>query len=582
MLGRLKLTLAASVLAVLAAPTLIRAQEGGRFRVIIPHFEPRQNADRGFGRDVAEELRRLINTLPTHVAMERRDIERQVDNFNMDMDELNCLYTIQLAAQINVPVAICANYTEDAQRNMTLNASIRTVTTSEEYTLEPFTVARNQRREAAQQIFNQFDRYNTQVRSAAICNDYAASQQWDNALRNCDESLAINPNAMSVRFLRGRVLYEMQQYEESLAELDRVLEQDPFHEDALQLAGYIALTQGQEEQGRTYYRRYLEINPGNVAVRMNIAYEMAQAGDPVGAMEFIQVGLDVDPNNVDLLDQYGGFAFAAALRAQDEFNLTNPAPPGGTASLSPEAADFYRETIGAYTKVFEARGAETQPDRLRNIVAAYIQLEDLPSAIQLSERVLQTHPQEERIWTLYADALQRSGRLEDAIVALNRLLEIQPNHPTATLRQGQWLIQARRIEDAVPVLTRVAEQGGQQADQAARLFFNEAYTNGHQRNDYAYSIRGMTAAKQLPNVSETMRNQLNFWHGFSLYSQAVAEQEPQNVQSAQATLPKFRQALQLFNTSGSYPSSVNVNLAQLVEATNTYIEIQDAIIRRGR
>ena len=26
---------------------------------------------------------------------------------------------------------------------------------------------------------------------------------------------------------------------------------------------------------------------------MRIAYELAQAGDPVGAMEFIQVGLDV-------------------------------------------------------------------------------------------------------------------------------------------------------------------------------------------------------------------------------------------------------------------------------------------------
>jgi tetratricopeptide (TPR) repeat protein len=578
MLGRLKLPLAATVVAMVAAPALIHAQEGGRFRVIIPHFEPRQNADRGFGRDVADELRELINTLPTHVAMERRDIERQADAFNMRMDDLNCLFTIQLAAQINVPVAVCASYTEDAQRNMTVTASIRDVAGSTEFALEPFTVARNQREEAARQIFTQFDRFNTQVRSAAICNDYAASQQWDNALRNCDESLAINPNATSVRFLRGRVLYEMERFDEALEEFDRVLAEDPFHEDALQLAGYINTTQGDAQAGREYYGRYLEINPGNVAIRMRIAYEMAQAGDPVGAMEFIQVGLDVDPNSVDLLDQYGGFAFAAALQAQDAHNLDNP----GAQGVAPAAADFYREAIGAYLKVFEAQGAETPPDRLRNIVAAHIQLEDLPAAIQMSERVLETHPEEDRIWTLYADALQRSGRLEDAIAALDRLLAIQPDHPTAALRQGQWLIQAKRIDDAVPVLTRVAQQGEQQADQAARLFFNEAYTNGHQRQDYAYSIRGMGAAKQLPNVSASMRNQLNFWHGFSLYSQAVAEQENQTLANAQLTLPKFREALTLFNSSGSYPSSVNVNLAQLVEATNTYIEIQDAIIRRGR
>ena len=551
MLGRLKLTLAASALAVIATPALAHAQEGGRFRVIIPPFEPRQNADRGFGEDVAEELREMINTLPTHVAMDEDDIEDQAENFNMRIRDLNCLYTIQLAAQINVPVAVCGSYTEDPQRNMTVSASIRDVASSTEFPLESFTVPRNQREQAAQQIFTQFDRFNTQVRAAGICNDYAASQQWDNALRNCDEALE---------------------------EFDTVLEQDPFHEDALQLAGYIHTTQGDAVAGREYYRRYLDINPGNVAIRMRIAYEMAQAGDPQGAMEFIQVGLDVDENNVDLLDQYGGFAFAAALQAQDAHNLGNPDAQG----LAPEAAEYYREAIAAYMKVFEARGAETQPDRLRNIIAAYIQLEDLPSAIQMSERVLETHPNEDRVWTLYADALQRSGRLEDAIAALDRLLALQPNHPTAGLRQGQWLIQAKRIEDAVPVLSRVAEQGAQQADQAARLFFNEGYTNGQQQSDYAYAIRCMSAGKQIPGASEGMRNQLNFWHGFALYNQGMAEQEPQNLQSAQATLPKFRQALELFNQSGNYPQSVNVNMAQLVEATNTYIEIQDAIIRRGR
>jgi len=578
MLGRHNLTLAAAAIALLAAPASMRAQEGGRFRVIIPPFEPQERADRGFGRDVAEELRDLMNTLPTHVALDEDEIEDQAENFNMDLDDLNCLYTIQLAAQTNIPVAICASYTEDQSRNMTITATIHTVTTSEQFPLEPFTVARNEREEAAQEIFRQFDRYNTQVRSAAICNDYAASQQWDNALRNCDESLAINPNAMATRFLRGRILYEMDRNDEALEEFNTVLAADPFHEDALQLAGYISTVEGDADAGRDFYRRYLDINPGNVAIRMRIAYEMAQAGDPVGAMEFIQVGLDVDPESVDLHDQYGGFAFAAALQAQEAYNMTTPDAQG----LAPEAAEYYREAIAAYLKVFEGRGAETQPDRLRNIVAAYIQLEDLPAAIAMSERVLETHPDEDRIWTLYADALQRSGRLEDAISALDRLLELQPDHPTAALRQGQWLIQAKRMDEAVPLLTRMAEQGESQADQAARLFFNEAYTNGHQQSNYAYSIQGMTAAKRLPNISQGMRNQLNFWHGFSLYSQGIAEQEPQTLESAQATLPKFQQALELFNQSGQYPASVNVNLQQLVEATNTYIEIQDAIIRRGR
>jgi tetratricopeptide (TPR) repeat protein len=580
MLGRLRLPLAASALALIAPPALLHAQgqAGGRALVMIPYFEARNNADRGFGRDASEELRRLINSLPTYAPMQEREIRDQARTFDMRIEDLNCLYTVQLATQLNVPVAICANYTEDAQRNVTVNATIRNVTAGEEYPLEPFTVARNDRRGAAQQLFTQFDRFTTQIRAAGICSDYANSQQWENALRNCDESLAINPNAISVRFLRGRILYEMQRGQEALGEFDRVLQQDPFHEDALQLAGYISVTSGDEARGRDYYSRYLELNPGNVQIRMRIAYEMAEAGDPVGAMQFIQVGLDVDPTNVDLLDQYGGFAFRAALNAQEAYAASTPNAEG----VAPRAAEYYREAIAAYMRVFEARGAETPADRLRNIIAAQVQLGDLPAAIALSERVLQTHPREAPIWTLYADALQRSGRLDDAVAALGRLLEIQPDHPTAGLRRGSILIQARRTEEALTVLTPVAQRDPQQADQAARLFFNEGYTNGQQRQDFAYSIRNMTAAKQLPNVPEAMRNQLNFWHGYSLFQSAMAEQQPQTLQTAQATLPKFREALQLFNQSGNYPASVNVNIAQLVDNANTYIEIQDAIIRRGR
>ncbi len=51
---------------------------------------------------------------------------------------------------------------------------------------------------------------------------------------------------------------------------------------------------------------------------------------------------------------------------------------------------------------------------------------------------------------------------------------------------------------------------------------------------------------------------------------------------ARSTLPKFQQALRLLNDIGDYPSTVNVEIRQQLEAAQTYIEIQEAIIRRGR
>ena len=579
MLGRLKRTFALALAAIVIAPAAqIAAQDGGRFRVIIPYFEPLEDADRGFGKDVSKELRELLEDFPTHVSMEEGDIKDEAKRFDMKIDDLNCLYTRQLASQVNIPVAICGSYTEVSKDNFMLSAEVWDIQGSESFPIEAFAATKDDRELAAQSIYEQFERYSTTVRSAAICNDYYASQQWDNALRNCDESLSLNPNQIGTRYLRGRILYEMERMDESLGELETVIEANPFHEDALQLAGYISAVSEQDDKARDYYSRYLDINPGNAAIRMRIAYELAQAGDPVGAMDFIQVGLDVDTENVDLHEQYGGFAFSAALDIQQEAALD---AQNDADAVAPEAVGYYREAISSYEKVFEAKGADTPVGHLANVVSAYIQLEDLDNAITMSERVLETHGEEDRLWILYADGLQRADRLDEAITALDRVMEINPDHPSAALRQGNWLIQASRLQDAVVVLSRASEGNPAQAEQAGRMIFAEAYQNGYQQNNFQYTVDGMVAGKQIPNLGEEMLHQMNFWHAFSLYRKAVVEQEPNTLQSAQTTLPAFQQALQLLGDVGGYPSSVNLNLTELQGNVGTYIEIQEAIIKRG-
>ena len=580
MAGRLHLTLALAAAALLIGPAADAvAQDGGRFRVLIPYFEPIEGARDNFGKDASKDLREMISTLPTHVAMEEGDIKNEVKRFDMKIEDLTCITTRQLASQINVPVAVCGQYTQNPDKSWTLTAEVWNIQASESFPIEEITVPERGREEAARHVFESFDRYNTTVRSAAICNDYMASQQWENALRNCDESLALNPNQIGTRYMRASILYNMENYPSAMEELERVIESQPFHEDALQLAGYISAVTEQDEAARDYYERYLELNPGNAAIRMRIAYDLAKAGDPEGAMQFIQVGLDHDPSNVDLWEQYGGFAFSAALEIQQAAAVG--AQDSGQ-EVVPEAVEYYREAIEAYEKVFEAKGAETNVGHLKNIVRAHIQLGDMQAALDMSERALSTHPQDDELWLLHADGLQRNGQLDEAIAALDRVREINPEHPSASLRQGNWLIQAGRIEDAVTVLSAASQSNPQQAEQAARMIFAEAYQNGYQKDDFQYAIRGLTAAKRLPNLSTTMTSQLNFWHGFSLYQAAVKEQEPQTLQTAQSTLPKFQEAIRLLQQSGDYPSTVNVNLAQLLENTNTYVEIQEAIIKRGR
>ena len=478
---------------------------------------------------------------------------------------------------MNAEVALCASYTENPDKSWTVNAEFWDIQSNESFKVSEITVGEREEEAAATHIFTEFDLYVQQVRAAAICGDYFASQQWDNALRNCDQALELNENANETRYLRGRILYEMERYPDALEELDRVLAVNGFHEEALQLAGYIATIEEQQDKGREYYGRYLELNPGNAAMRMRIAYDLAQAGDPVGAMDFIQVGLDVDAENVDLWEQYGGFAFRAATDAQQMAALS----PGDDAGISPEVQEYYRRAINAYERVFEGKGAETPVGHLRSILGAYIQLEELDAAIEFGGQALRTHGEEDVLWSFYADALQRAGRLDEAIAALDRVREINPSHPSASLRQGNWLIEAGRLEDAVMVLKDAVAANPAQAEQAARMVFNDAYQKGYQEKEYPYAIAGMTMAKELPGLSEGLMSQLNFWHGFSIYQAAVVEQEPQTLGSARSTLPKFQEAMGLLGQSGDYPGSVNVNLTQVLENLSTYVEIQEAIIKRG-
>jgi tetratricopeptide (TPR) repeat protein len=571
--------LIACLVAALAPAPVASQDAGSRYRVLIPWFEPLDGADDDFGEDASDELRDLISTLITHEAMSEDDIEDEARNFDLDMDELGCAPAIQIASQLSVPVVVCATYSATADRGWIVNARVRNVVAGEDFVLDEIRVPRDDADElAAQEIFSQFDRYNNLVRASGFCADYAASRQFEQALGQCDAALAISADATSTRFLRAQILRELERNEESLEETLRVLGEDPYHELALQNAGYLSALADDDEAARDYYGRYLEINPGDVGIRMRIAYDLARAGDPVGAMELVAEGLEVDTGNPDLWDQYGGFAFRAGQDAQIDYQRANP----DAEDLAPEAAEFFRDAIEAYGQLFAARGADTPADRLRNVLRAHLQIGEDQAAVDAAGRFVQTHPDDAPLWSLLADAQHRLDLLDDALATLERVAEIDPEYPNLSLRRGSWLLEARMVDAAIATLADAAERSAEMADQAARMVWNEGYQNGYQIDDFAYAINMMMAAKQFPNLSETMVHQLNFWHGHSLMRSAIPEQRDLTLASAEATLPKFREALDLVRASGDYADTVGMDLeSQVVQPIQQYIDIQEAIIQRG-
>lgn len=559
--------------AFLFLPALASAQQEvqGRFRVMIPDLFPGEDTGRGFGEDVAEELRDLINQLPTHEPVERNEIRDAMRQFDIDRDDLNCIRSRQLATQINAELVMCANYTEGRDDWTLTDIAFVSVASGETFTVDDFTVPDDDGDElAAQHIFGVFDGYIEQLRYAAICQEYFGSQQWANALQNCDRAIEGNPGSEGSRYARARAVMELGDRQEGLDEMVRVLDLNPFHENALQFAGMLSAEFGMDEESLQYYSAYLELNPGNAAVRMNVAYELATAGNPRGAMTLIEVGIEMDDTNIDLWQQLGGFAFTAAGQAME-----------GQSEPTPEVEQLYRRAIEAYTRVFDARGAETTPAQLGNVINAYVQLGD-PAAIDFAQRAVQVHPEEAALWSRLAEALRRNDRLEEAIAALESAKQTDPDFPNLSARQGSWLLEADEVDEAVGFLKEAVERGEQPADMMANLLFGKAYNDGVQTTNWTYAISLLERTKDEFEVSDNMSSQLNFWHGWSLYNHGLALQEPSTIDSARQSLPIFQQALQLFELGRAYAATVeSINLAQILSATQTYVDIQDAIIRRG-
>ena len=253
MFGPMKLGVRALALALVVIPAMTAGAVSGqeRFRVLIPDFFAMQDANRNFGRDVAKELREMVNAMPTHQPIARDEIRDNLRRLDVDMEDLSCLTTRQFAPQVNARVAICMTYVEQANDRIMSQIQIVNVEAGQVFPVPDLTINKDMKMEAARHIVSAFDMFIQQDRRRTFCYDYVRQELWDQALDNCTQAFDLNPDDNEVLYQRGWVLWQMERNAEALAVLLDVLETNPYHEDALNLAGFLAIAQGDREAGRS-------------------------------------------------------------------------------------------------------------------------------------------------------------------------------------------------------------------------------------------------------------------------------------------------------------------------------------------
>jgi tetratricopeptide (TPR) repeat protein len=572
MTGRLPV-LAFAAAALLAAPSLpassLAAQDP--YRVLIPDFFAKDGQDRGFGEGAANELRDLIDGMPGFEPIERGAIQDEVRKYEMRMQDLDCVKAKQLASLIgNVKLVFCANYSSQGENRVIDGIEVWDTQDTAPFPIEGFTVARGERAPAAQRIQQAFDKFTQGLRATSFCQDYFDSNDWEQALRNCEQALTLNPNAIGTLFLKAEILRQMNRLEESLNTVAQVIAADPLNEDALQMGGFLATQLNRAQQARGYYQQYLDLNPGDVAVRQRIAGEIAEAGDPEGAMIFIEGGLTVAPTNESLLLAHGSYAFAAAAKASQAQQVEN------SAGLTPQVQGLYRKAIDTFQKLYQEKGAQLEVDYVWNIVKAQMMLQDFSGAITSAEDFMRVHPQHAGLLFDYYVSLERANRTDDAIAALRKLETLDPSNTEVPFRLGLALLNQDKLEEAIPILAR-AVTPTRTADQLSDQIFAKANEKGFQTRNWGEAVRYLNAAKDLP-ITANQRGKLDFYIALAHLQRGAGmiDVNAPTIEAVCRTRPIFTEAQRFAEASRAWASATGGQAqAQHAEAASALTQLLD-------
>jgi tetratricopeptide (TPR) repeat protein len=562
---------------------------------------PGAGIDKSFGEKVAEEVGKSLENFDAIEPMEDKEIEAALKRFGLEDQVLTPVQWRQLASQLNADLVMVGN-ADPAGAGVQVKARFVQAKSGEELLIPDFTVGGDgggEAREASRRIIEAFDAQVAYLKALQFCQEYLAANQFDDALRNCEEAIALRPDAIQAHYFHGRSLMGLERYDEAVEHLEMVLADDPAKEDAIQSLAYSHAQLGNADRATDLYMQYLDFNPDDAEVRLNVAFNLAQAGAYESAIQIIQDGLERDPENEDLLLYLGNVALAKATQA------AGGSGNGGTVQDTASA----EIALDAYRRYVELEDEEIEAAIILNALKAHMAMGDNEGAFDLSERIKRemeettdpvtgtgasvttpggrqlevaniTDAARATYWARRSDMLADMGRTNDAVRELGYALEIDPTYPNGYLKRGILHLQGGAPMETALADFRRAVESGSDSDVVASQLLAKGYNDHFKQGRIAQAITMFRAALEFATLPAT-KNQLNFFIGYGIYQQAVAldESNPQEeCGPAQRALQRFQQVSGFIRQAGNVQQN---SQAQILDATDTYIFRQEQIVKKA-
>jgi tetratricopeptide (TPR) repeat protein len=557
-------TLAAGAL--LVTSTVAEAQSS-RMRVLIPSFEV-ENPRSKTGERIANELKKHINQMATHAPVDDKLVRDQMKKFGLKAEEMGCVQWRQLATYVDAALVLCGTIDETSNQ---VTAAFYNLG-GDSFEVPSFAMQNPD--QAAQHVVQAFGTYTRQLSLTLFCQQDIEAQSWEQALDRCNQAVELNPRSVPAHYNRGSALANLDRPEEALEAFERVLAIDELSQEAMLHAGLLSAQLGRTDKSQQYFARYLELNPDNEQVRLKIATDLANAGDPQGALRLLEEVVEAGNATGLMLEYAGHFAMNAGLRRAEE------TPANGNTD---EANRLYQIAIRHYDAALQARGDSIEPQVYRNLMLAHHRLGERDKALQYGQRATQVMADDANTWLVYGEVLSGANRMDDALRAFDRAQQINPSLPNISARKASMLLEAGRLQEAVAT-ARTGMQRGELGEDVSERLAQQMAVKGFQAtqaNRHDQALPFYAAAREVGKSARTV-GMINFFHGYTLLKQAEPIiRDGNNAAAGRRALPLLQQSRNMLESAAAYTEQAATR-AQLIQQVGQFIEVADALIKAGR
>jgi len=561
------------------------AAQSSEITVLVAPLALGDGVHKDFGKNVAKEVRKALEGFGGLTPIDEGAVKDFLKQYGLKADNLSPIEWRQMAGQMSASMVMLGT-AEAATDGIHLKVSFVDPKTGDELPVEPFTVAdRKQARDAAEHITSGLGVQIEYLQSVAYCSEYLASEQVDDALRNCNRALEINPASDRAFYLRGRTYMLQEAWGTAVEDLEHVVADEPSNTEALQSLAYTYAQLGNAAESGRYYREYLNFNPDDATVRLRVAFDLASAGGYAEAMEILEDGVKRDPNNIDLLEYLGGVALNAGQ---------------SNGEVTDEAA--IRKSVDAFEKVLAARGNNLDPKMMTNVVNANMLIGDYDAALAFSDRAIKMienppadttadggdadtpHASKEEmlasIYSARASVYNKTGQYAEAAAALQEALEYKPDLPNGYQRLALFKLQSGDADGAIEDFRRAVERGAD-SDEIANALFSQGYNDHFQKGRFLEAIKLFEVASEFAQAPD-VAHQIEFFIAYGYYQRGTAldkgNEDAEACGPARSALSAFQKVGPHLGQAGTYNAN---NQAQIRDAVDVQLYRQGQIVEKS-